>query len=189
MHSDMWDRHWCKGATARTRQMAPRMNELLSKLRQMGVLIVHGPSDTLDHYRDHPARRRVVEAKSALPSPEFPTREVNSLPLPVDASDEGCWCEPRCKPGRAWSRQIDAIEIDERDAITDSDDIFSLLSLRGIKNALFMGVHLNMCVLNRHFTGNDLVIEHIEKHLCPTTTSDEFLGGAPFRFSEDQRSE
>jgi len=38
-----------------------------------------------------------------------------------------------------------------------------------------------------HFTGTDLVIEHIEKHLCPTVTSDQVLGGKPFRFSEDQR--
>ena len=219
---DMWDRHWCKGATARVRELAPRINALLSTLRGAGVLVVHGPSDTLDFYRDHPARRRVVEAAQALPSPAFPAREVNKHPLPVDASDEGCWCEPRCKPGRAWSRQIDLIEIDERDAITDSEDIFSLYSLRGIKNAFVMGVHLNMCVLGRpftirallrrgfnvvllrdltdamynpamppfvdHFTGNDLVVEHIEKYLCPTTTSDEFLGGAPFRFIEDKRA-
>lgn len=38
-----------------------------------------------------------------------------------------------------------------------------------------------------HFTGNDRVIEHIERFVCPTVTSDQILGGEPFRFSKDAR--
>ena len=38
-----------------------------------------------------------------------------------------------------------------------------------------------------HFTGNDLVVEHIEKYWCPTITSADFLGGKPFKFKEDKR--
>jgi sugar lactone lactonase YvrE/predicted glycoside hydrolase/deacetylase ChbG (UPF0249 family) len=38
-----------------------------------------------------------------------------------------------------------------------------------------------------HFTGNDLVISHIERYVCPTVTSDQVLGGKPFRFSKDLR--
>lgn len=38
-----------------------------------------------------------------------------------------------------------------------------------------------------HFTGNDLVISHIERFICPTLTSDQILGGEPFRFSKDNR--
>ena len=33
-----------------------------------------------------------------------------------------------------------------------------------------------------HFTGTDLIVEHIEKWVCPTITSDQVLGGKPFRF-------
>ena len=32
-----------------------------------------------------------------------------------------------------------------------------------------------------HFTGNDLVIWHVERFVCPTITSDQLLGGEPFR--------
>ncbi len=39
-----------------------------------------------------------------------------------------------------------------------------------------------------HFTGTDLVIEFIEKHWCPSLTSDQVVGGAPFRFAADQRA-
>lgn len=38
-----------------------------------------------------------------------------------------------------------------------------------------------------HFTGNDLVVEHIEKFWCSTITSSDFLGGKPFRFAQDKR--
>lgn len=38
-----------------------------------------------------------------------------------------------------------------------------------------------------HFTGTDLIVEHIEKWVCPTITSDQLLGDKPFRFSGDKR--
>ena len=39
-----------------------------------------------------------------------------------------------------------------------------------------------------HFSGNDLVINHVERFVCPTITSDQVLGGSPFRFREDVRT-
>src|SRR5678815_2818377 len=44
---DMWDKHWCKGATERVAEMAPRMNEVLTEARKHGVLIIHAPSSTM----------------------------------------------------------------------------------------------------------------------------------------------
>lgn len=38
-----------------------------------------------------------------------------------------------------------------------------------------------------HFTGNDLIVQHIERHVCPTVSSDQVLGGQPFRFADDHR--
>ncbi len=39
-----------------------------------------------------------------------------------------------------------------------------------------------------HFTGNDLVISHVERFVCPTVTSDQVLGGKPFASKTDTRS-
>lgn len=39
-----------------------------------------------------------------------------------------------------------------------------------------------------HFTGNDLVITHVERFVCPTITSDQLLGGEPFRSKYDIRT-
>ena len=36
-----------------------------------------------------------------------------------------------------------------------------------------------------HFTGTDLVGEHIERHWCPMIAGDQILGGAPHRFAAE----
>ena len=38
-----------------------------------------------------------------------------------------------------------------------------------------------------HFTGTDLVVDHVEKYWCPTITSVDLVGGKPFRFAADPR--
>ena len=35
-----------------------------------------------------------------------------------------------------------------------------------------------------HVRGTELYVQHVEKRICPTITSDQFIGGAPFAFSE-----
>lgn len=37
-----------------------------------------------------------------------------------------------------------------------------------------------------HFAGTALMVEHVEKYWCPTTTSAALLGGVPFRFAGDK---
>lgn len=38
-----------------------------------------------------------------------------------------------------------------------------------------------------HFTGNDLMVAHVERYVCPTITSDQLLGDKPFRSTLDTR--
>jgi type 1 glutamine amidotransferase/nicotinamidase-related amidase len=38
-----------------------------------------------------------------------------------------------------------------------------------------------------HFAGTDLMLEHIEKYVCPSIASDQIVGGMPFRFKDDRR--
>lgn len=65
--------------------------------------------------------------------------------------------------------------------------------VRGGKNTVLLR-DMTDCMYNparwpyvSHFTGNDLVVSHVERFVCPTITSDQFLGGKPFRFSQDHR--
>lgn len=52
--SDMWAEYWCTGATKRVKELAPKMNLVLSKLRSMGVRIIFCPSGTDEVYKDYP---------------------------------------------------------------------------------------------------------------------------------------
>lgn len=38
-----------------------------------------------------------------------------------------------------------------------------------------------------HFAGTELVVEHVEKYWCPSFTSSDITGRAPFRFQADKR--
>ena len=38
-----------------------------------------------------------------------------------------------------------------------------------------------------HFSGTDLVVEHVEQHWCPSITSVDLAGGKAFRFANDRR--
>lgn len=220
---DMWDRHWCRGATARVAEMAPRMNEVVAAARQRGVLIVHCPSSCMSFYKDTAMRQLAQQAPridTKMPLQNWchldPQREAA---LPIDDSDGGCDCWPACPHGSPWTRQIATIDIQPGDAITDSAEAYYLMKQRGVENVIVMGVHTNMCVLGRpfsirqlvyqgqnvvlmrdltdtmynsrmtpyvpHVRGTDLVVEHIEKHWCPTITSTAFTGKPPFKFSEE----
>ncbi|HEY1601600.1 MAG TPA: isochorismatase family protein [Pirellulales bacterium] len=223
---DMWDRHWCQGATDRVAEMAPRMNEALKAARRLGMLVIHCPSDTMKFYADMPQRKLAQQALrvpvQSMPAGWCPLGAHKEPPLPFDNSHDRCDCTPQCPHGNPWRRQIATLEIADNDAITDSEEAYFLMRERGIKNVVVMGVHTNMCVLGRpfsirrmaalgqnvvlvrdltdcmhdalsapegldHFRATDLVVEHIEKHWCPTITSHDLLEGTAFVFREDQR--
>lgn len=240
---DMWDLHHCKRAVERVVEMAPRMNEVLNKARDQGVLIIHAPSSCMAPYEATPMRKRAKAAPKAANLPQDIANWCTRIPseekgkYPVDQSDGGeddeamehaQWAAKLKAMGRnpraPWKSQIDVLKMDEKDAVSDSGvEIWNMLEERGIKNVILLGVHTNMCVLGRpfglrqmakngknvvlmrdmtdtmynparwpyvnHFRGTDLVVEHIEKFVCPTVTSNQILGdGKPFRFKNDRQA-
>ncbi|HTD86541.1 MAG TPA: protein-signal peptide and transmembrane prediction, partial [Candidatus Binatia bacterium] len=68
---DMWDQHWCKGASERVAEIAPRMNEVVSAARKRGMFIIHAPSETMDFYKDTPQRKRALEAPMVIAPAEI----------------------------------------------------------------------------------------------------------------------
>jgi nicotinamidase-related amidase len=173
---DMWDEHWCKGATRRVGEMAPRMNEVIKTARQQGVLIIHCPSSCTDFYEDTPMRqlaRQAPRVDTKIPLQGWCHLDLKKeAPLPIDDSDGGCDCEPQCKNRKAWSRQIASIEIRQGDAVTDSAEAYNLMKQRGVKNVIVMGVHMNMCVLGRPFSIRQMVYQGqnvvLMRDLCDT---------------------
>lgn len=151
---DMWNEHWSWGATERVNVMAPRMNFVLKRAKERGIHIIHAPSDTMEFYQNHPARKSILKIPHAEPPKE---REVPDPPLPVDASDGGS-DTGESDSFKAWHRQHPAIEIDDTDSISDSgQEVLNLFVHKGIRNVIFMGVHTNMCVLGRSFAIKPMV--------------------------------
>jgi nicotinamidase-related amidase len=145
---DMWDKHWCDGATKRCGALAEKMAPVIQAARARGVQIIHAPSETMNFYKDTTQRRRMMQAPSGeLPKP----LDIADPPLPIDDSDGGC--DSGQKPWyKAWTRQNAKIDIGEWDGISDNgEEVYRFLRQQGIKYLIVMGVHTNMCVLNRSF--------------------------------------
>jgi nicotinamidase-related amidase len=202
---DMWDKHWCIGATRRVDALVKKMAPVVDQARSRGILIVHSPSETMDFYKDAPQRRRMLELPVLQPPPNL---DLSDPPLPIDTSAGGC--DTPEKFYKAWTREHSGLRIAENDVISDKGtEIYNLFQQQGIKHLLVMGVHTNMCVLNRSFAikqmtkwgircvlvrdltdsmydpkarpyvtheqGTELVIQHIEKYWCPTVESGELM--------------
>src|SRR5712671_755666 len=78
---DMWDKHWCDGATTRCDALADKMAPVIQAARARGIQIVHAPSETMNFYKDTPQRRRMLLApRVELPKP----LDLTDPPLPID---------------------------------------------------------------------------------------------------------
>jgi nicotinamidase-related amidase len=156
---DMWDAHHCQLSAQRVGLMAPRMNQVVSAARSHGVMIIHSPSDTMPYYEGTPHRERMRNAPVA-PSP-FPI--LNRCPrvpqeerdFPIDDAAGGCDDPVVTKfsgPPYPWKRQHPAIDITGFDGVSESgQEIYNFCRQEGIDKIVLMGVHTNICILNRGF--------------------------------------
>ncbi len=153
---DMWDDHWCKNASERCAELAKAADPVLKACRDKGMTIIHCPSDCMEFYKDHAARKRMLAVKKIDPPK---SKDLPNPPLPVDDADGGCDDEKPAKQFKAWKRQHAAIAIDDdKDYITDNGaEVFSLMAEKKIDTLIVMGVHTNMCVLNRTFAIKQMV--------------------------------
>ena len=144
---DMWDSHHCYRAVLRENQMVPRMESLLSSLRQRGATVIHAPSSCVDAYADHPARKRVAEVPKVTPPKDInswcysiPAEE--SAKYPIDQSDGGeddtaeehaAWAAKLeaqgLNPKAPWKKQHAGLTIDgDKDFISDQgDEVWNVL--------------------------------------------------------------
>ena len=145
---DMWDKHWCTGATERIHVLARKIEAFVEIARAASIAIIHAPSDTMGFYKYYPERQRVARLTRLAPPQQV---RKDSPPLPVDDSDEGCDTIDD-KPVSVWTRENLAISIKEDDVISDNgEEIYSFLRAYGMNNLLFTGVHVNKCILDRSF--------------------------------------
>ena len=109
--------------------------------RERGVQIIHAPSDVIDFYQGHRARRWVSDLPHV--DPPQPLQRPDP-PLPIDDSDGGS-DTGETESHKAWSRQHAAIDIKDEDAINaDGQEVYNILAVKQIKHVFYAGVHTNM---------------------------------------------
>src|SRR5438132_7296619 len=180
---DMWDKHWCDGATERCGALADKMAPVIEAARAKGIQIIHAPSETMNSYKDTPQRHRVMLA----PPVEFPKPlDLSEPPLPIDDSDGGC--DSGQKPWyKAWTRENPKLDIVEFDGISDNgEEVYRFLRQQGIKYLIVMGVHTNMCVLNRTFAIRQMTRRGIHCMLARDLTDTMYNPQMPPYVSHDQ---
>jgi nicotinamidase-related amidase len=143
----MWDRHWCEGANRRLGPIVEKAVPVLAAARRAGFLIIHSPSDTMDFYRGTPQRAAAQSlSKAAPPAP----LDLADPPLPVESPTGGC--DTPEKFFKAWTRQHPGIPVAAEDLVTDrGEEVYAALQARRIERLFILGVHTNMCILNRSF--------------------------------------
>ena len=201
---DFWDSHTCSRAVRRVQQLAPRVAAVVEAARARGVLVIHAPSDCMDFYKDHPARRRAMEAPRAADLPDGITQWMKRLDPaeekagdPIDSSDGGnddtpeekaAWRAVLAREGRLagpwpWRRQHPAVGIDpDKDIVSDrGDEIWNVLRARGIRHVFVAGVHTNMCVCGRPFGIRRLVAGGLDVVLLRDLTDTMYNPAQPPR--------
>jgi nicotinamidase-related amidase len=145
---DMWDNHWCSGAAQRVVPLAKKMNPVLAIARDHGIPVIHAPSETMNFYKDAPQRLAMMKVPKAQPPAPL---DLPNPPLPIDDTGGGCDTTSD-KFYKAWSRETPILNIAANDLISDNGtEVYSFLKQKGIQTLFLMGVHANMCILNRTF--------------------------------------
>jgi nicotinamidase-related amidase len=181
---DVWDAHWCRGAAERVDEMVPKMNEVLAAARERGAHIIHAPSETMDFYAGTPARQR-MQTVARIDPPASADRP--DPPLPIDDSDEGS-DTGETSWSTVWTRQHPALAIDDDlDGVSDDGlEVYSFLRREGIEQTLIMGVHTNMCVLNRSFGIKQMVNWGVDIVLVRDLTDAMYNPARPPYVSHDE---
>ncbi len=110
---DVWDYHHCLRAVDRIKQFAPRLNQVLADARRRGVTVIHAPSDCMDAYQDHPARRRAQGVPQASYVPDEIEAWCSVVPAeenavyPIDQSDGGEDDDPQ--EHAAWAAELKSL--------------------------------------------------------------------------------
>jgi hypothetical protein len=137
-------------------------------------------------YAGTPQRLRVALA----PAGHDRTRSMilPDPPLPIDDSDGGC--DTGDPMYLAWTRQSPLIEVGPLDGVgDDGDEIRRLFRQLGIKNVVMMGVHTNMCVLNRTFAIKAMTLQGFRCVLVRDLTDTMYNPARAPRVPHDQGTE
>ena len=122
--------------------MAPRMNQVISAARSLGVMIIHAPSDTMKYYEGTPQRLRMQQAPTAASTTPIlarcPRDSAEERSFPIDDTKGVCddpilknWTGPY-----PWTREHPGLDIVGFDGVSDNGQEISTTAVELAKEAI-----------------------------------------------------
>lgn len=201
---DLWDNHWCSAAVRRVEEMVPRVDATIAAARSNGVQIIHAPSETMAFYADSPHRRRILDVPPAtppspleLPDPPLPidstdccesgeafytawTRQHPGITIAGDdvISDNGL--EVYSFLVHRGIRNLIVAGVHTNFCVLKRSFAIKQMTKWGIRCLLVRDLTDSLYNPARppyvsHDEGTELVVQHIEKHWCPSILSRDLL--------------
>ncbi len=148
----LWDSHNCKVANKILNEISPKANEFIKRCRSNGSRIIFGSSSLTKN-----PKYKHLANNMKVPFQKFKDYGLNIPPLPFDDSDGGI-VEKNNDFNRKDVSMHPSIEIADNDCMSgNSKEIMNYLVYHNIELVLVVGVHLNMCVLDRPYAIKNLM--------------------------------
>ena len=143
----MWSGHQCLVADRILHELSPKVDSFLKVCRSKNMKVIFGSSSLTKLPKYAPLRKNM----KGLSFAKLVDRGLSFPPIPFDDSDGGV----NEKNPNFKRDEVDlhpAIEVCDTDAMSDnSKEILNYLYHHDIKLLLVVGVHTNMCVLDRPY--------------------------------------
>lgn len=150
---DMWNGYMCPtGSELFGNSLITRMNHALEGARQLGMVVIHAPSDVADLYAGWPQAEKVA----ALPRYELPEAITILSPRFPDSQD-ACLCGPGllCRYMHSWDAIHPQLLISESDYIlvgaaygdSGTQRLHAICRDRNLTHLIYAGCATNCCVV------------------------------------------
>ncbi len=143
----MWSGHQCKVADDKLQELSPKVDAFLKRCRSKDMKIIFGSSSLTKLPKYANLRKNMKN----IPFSTFKDKGLCFPPIPFDDTDGGInERNPNFQRGEVDMNP--AIEIMDCDAMTDnSKEMLNYLYYHKCELLLVVGVHTNMCVLDRPY--------------------------------------
>jgi hypothetical protein len=143
----MWSGHQCKIADQKLQELSPQVDTFLKKCRGKGMKVIFGSQSLVKHPKYVNLRKNMKNIAFA----KLEDKGLSFPPIPFDDSDGGVnERNPSFQRG-----EVDLnpqIEVSDTDAMTDNcKELLNYLYHHNCNLLLVVGVHTNMCVLDRPY--------------------------------------
>lgn len=148
----LWDSHNCQVAANILDELSPKADVFLKKCRTNGSHIIFGSSSLTKN-----PEYKQLGKNIRVPFQNFKDYGITIPPLPFDDSDGGIVAN-NPNFNREDVNMHPAIEISNNDCMSgNSKEIMNYLVYNHVELLLVVGVHLNMCVLDRPYAIKNLI--------------------------------